>query len=117
MAHQMMAVSREMQECIDECLHCHATCLATIRHCLEMGGRHAEVKHISLMADCAQICQTSADLMLRDSRYVSRACGLCADVCRTCAEDCERIDRNDEMMKECAQACRRCSEACQGMAA
>lgn len=117
MVHQTAThLTRELQECIDECQHCHATCVATISHCLELGGKHAEREHISLLADCAQICQTSADFMLRGSRHHGRACAICPELCRVCADDCERIDPKDQMMRECAEACRRCASFCDRMA-
>lgn len=118
MAHQTAQhLGREMLDCIDECQHCHATCLATVPHCLEMGGKHAEARHIALLLDCAQICATSADFMLRNSPHHHRTCAACAEICRACAEDCERVDPEDAMMKECAEACRRCADECAQMAA
>ncbi len=109
--------STEMQQCVDECMRCHAICLATVGHCLELGGKHADPAHIGLLHDCAQICATSADFMLRGSSLHWRTCAVCAEVCRACAEDCDRIAGGDEMMQRCAQECRRCAESCERMAA
>jgi hypothetical protein len=112
--HQM--TSREMQQCIDECLGCHSICLQTVQHCLDLGGRHAEREHITLLLDCAEICETSANYMLRGSRLHGRTCAVCAEVCRACEDDCLRVGGNDEMMQQCAEACRRCAESCERMA-
>jgi hypothetical protein len=114
MAHMMM--SDEMRRCIDNCTNCHRICLETVPHCLSMGGPHAEVRHITLLLDCAQICQTSADFMLRGSDFHARTCGLCAEVCDRCAQDCERLANGDRMMLECARMCRQCAESCRQMA-
>ena len=111
------AVSREMQHCIEECLRCHGVCLQTVAHCLETGGHHADPAHIGLLLDCAEICQTSANFMLRGSDRHQLTCGVCAEVCRACAEDCERMAGDDQIMKQCAEECRRCAESCQRMAA
>ena len=108
--------TREMQECIDNCTECHAICVATIAHCLQMGGKHAEAGHIGLLMDCAQICATSADFMLRGSPMHSRTCAACAEICARCAEECARMG-GDDMMQRCAEACRRCAESCRRMAA
>ena len=108
--------STEMQGCIDECLRCHAICLQTVSHCLEMGGKHADPAHIRLLLDCAEICQASANFMLRGSDLHQRTCGVCAEVCRACAESCERMGGTDELMQQCAQQCRRCQESCRQMA-
>jgi hypothetical protein len=112
----IQALSREMQECIRNCQDCHSICLATVPHCLDMGGDHAAPVHIALLLDCAQICQTSADFMLRGSMLHSQVCGLCADLCERCAEDCQRLANGDAQMLACAEVCRRCADSCRRMA-
>jgi len=37
---------------------CHDTCLQAVSHCLDTGGDHARTQHITLLLDCAEICQT-----------------------------------------------------------
>ncbi len=108
-------LSPEMQRCVDDCLETHGICLETVSHCLQMGGKHAEVQHIRLMLDCAQICQTNVDFMLRSSTFCGPTCSLCADVCTQCAEDCEQF-RDDDQMMTCAQVSRRCASSCQTVA-
>lgn len=114
--HGTQQMSGEMQECIQACQQCHSICLTTVQHCLQMGGRHAAPQHITLLLDCAQICQTSADFMLRGSELHGRTCGVCAEVCERCAQDCERLDPNDQQMQMCAQVCRQCADSCRRMA-
>lgn len=105
----------QMQECLHNCQECHAVCTETIQHCLKLGGKHGDAEHIRLLLDCAQICQMSADYMLRGSSFHFKACGLCAEVCQSCADSCERIGKDDAMMKKCAETCRRCAESCRTM--
>lgn len=109
--------NESMQACIDDCQSCHSICLATIQHCLQMGGKHAAADHLRLMMDCAEICQTSANFMLRGSNLHAETCRACAEVCDRCAEDCARVsDGQDQMMQRCVDACRRCSKSCHQMA-
>lgn len=108
-------MSQRMMECINECTNCHNVCLMTIQYCLQMGGRHANPDHIRLMMDCAQICQTSADFMLRRSDLHGLTCGACAEICERCAQDCERFT-DDQTMQKCAETCRRCAASCREMA-
>ncbi len=115
MAHTATHTSSKMQQCIDECLACHRVCLETVQHCLRMGGKHAEASHIRLLQDCAQICGTSADFMLRGSDLHARTCGVCAEVCERCAESCAQLG-GDTQMKACEDACRRCAASCREMA-
>lgn len=114
MSHQER--SQQMQECIDNCESCHDICVETIMHCLEMGGQHAEAKHIALLQDCVQICTTSADFMLRMSDYQPQICGVCSDICDACAESCESLADGADFMQRCADICRKCAESCRKMA-
>ena len=113
-----------MLQCIQNCEICHATCLQTVGHCLSRGGKHADPAHIRLLLDCAEICQTSANFMIRGSDLHRFTCGACAAVCERCAGDCERLageaggeQGGDEQMRACANACRHCADSCRKMAA
>lgn len=108
-------ISDDMRRCIDVCLECHRACLEMVLHCLQVGGAHADAPHIRLLMDCAEICQTSANFMLRDSELHGETCAACADVCERCARDCEQFG-DDPMMRACVEICRRCAESCRKMA-
>jgi hypothetical protein len=112
---QQMNLTPEMLQCIRDCTNCHSLCVVTAMHCLHLGGPHAAPEHIRLLLDCADICRTSADFMLRGSDLHTRTCGVCAEVCRLCADDCERFG-DDPQMKACAEACRLCAQSCRRMA-
>ena len=107
-------MSEEVRECIQDCIDCYRTCNQTLIRCLSMGGKHAELEHFNLIMDCARICNTNADFMLRNSTYYPQTCGLTADICDECADVCDRFE--DDFMKECASVCRRCAESCREMA-
>jgi hypothetical protein len=108
-------IDSAMRSCIEECTGCHNICVETVTHCLEMGGKHAEAALIRLLLDCAEICQTSANFMLRGSDLHGRTCGVCAEVCERCAQDCERFG-DDEHTQACAKTCRSCAASCRQMA-
>jgi hypothetical protein len=110
---EMMA-SDEVQQCLRDCIDSYRFCTETVHRCLSMGGNHAEADHINLLLDCARICNTNADFMLRNSTYYPQTCGITADICDECADNCDRFD--DDFMKECASVCRRCAESCREMA-
>lgn len=109
----------DMQQCIQHCLHCYQTCLETVSFCLGKGGPHAERGHIRILHDCAEMCHTSANFMIRDSDMHAIICGLCAQLCERCAEDCQRLvhdSATDSQMEACATLCRQCAESCREMA-
>ncbi len=115
-SHAAQSASHDMQQCMQNCTECHRVCLETIQPCLSLGGKHASPEHIRLLQDCAQICATSADFMIRGSELHTRTCGVCAEICRRCAEECASVTDGDAQMQRCAEVCRRCAESCRQMA-
>lgn len=105
----------DMARCIKLCQECHAMCTQTIAHCLKLGGRHAANDHIQLLIDCTQMCMITADYLSRKSVIHERVCSVCADICRFCAESCEKVAGDDNFLKQCADLCRRCLESCESM--
>ena len=115
--HQDMAMDNpKVEACIESCRSCEQACASSVSHCLGLGGAHATPEHITLLLDCARICATAADFMLRGSAHQVHVCGVCAKVCETCAKDCEQFS-DDATMRRCADACRQGAKACQDMAA
>ena len=72
--------------------------------------------HIRLMMDCAQICATSADYMVRESPFHDRICRLCSELCKECGKDCQQVAGDDQMIEDCIQMCRKCAASCERMA-
>ena len=105
-----------MQECIEECLNCHAVCTMTAQHCLVKGGEHADVNVVGVLLDCAELCQVSANFMLRGSPFHAVTCAASAELCRACEEVCRTVS-GDEQMDHCADVCASCGDACEQMAA
>jgi len=107
--------SEEMLVCIQNCQDCYRACLQTMAYCLRQGGRHAEPEHLRLMMDCADICHTAANFMIRGSDLHAHTCAACSEVCLRCAEDCRRL-ADDPRMKACADTCQHCADSCRHMA-
>ncbi len=103
-----------MQSCIDLCLDCSTSCLQLIPYCLKQGEDYAEASHILLLQNCADICRTSANLMISNSPFANAICKLCADICKQCADECEQF-AGDQKMEQCAKICRQCADSCLSM--
>jgi hypothetical protein len=102
-------VSPEMRRCIEACEKCHNICLqSAMRYCLETGGKHVEPSHFRLLEDCSEICQATANFMLRGSGFHDQACQLCGAICDACMHSCEQVGGMDD----CVKACRHCAESC-----
>ena len=103
---------QQVDDCIEACSSCRDECQKMLfQHCLKMGGKHVEEKHVKLMADCIESCQTAASFMLRGSDNAVAMCGTCAEICESCAESCEDL----EGMADCAATCRNCAKMCRSM--
>lgn len=76
------------------------------------------VQCIRLCLDCADICDATCNVALRqtgnDEQTVRELLELCARTCDSCAAECERHDH--EHCRLCAQMCRECAEDCRNAA-
>ena len=70
---------------------------------------------VGVLLDCAELCQVSADFMLRGSPFHTVTCAACAELCRACEEACRAVG-DDEQMAHCADVCAACAESCTRMA-
>jgi len=111
----MGGMAMTMQQCVDSCLKSHAVCLETARYCTEQAGQHVAPAHLALLLDCAEMCQTTANSMLRLSPLHAVLCGACAQLCEACAQDCLAFHA-DAQMERCAGTCRDCAQSCREMA-
>jgi hypothetical protein len=104
------------QTCIDSCWHTHVMCLETERYCLEKNSMHVLVlpSHLALLADCAEMCEKTADSLLRHSSQHAAVCTACAQLCDACAQECEAF-KDDDRMLICARTCRDCATHCREM--
>lgn len=109
------APTQAMREAIRECTSCAIAAKEALTFSLAHGAEHAEADHLRLLMDCAQICQTSADFLLRASPLNGDICRACAIVCRAVGADASDIG-TPELLR-LAEHCRACATACDTMAA
>lgn len=114
MTHDSDDATYDMQQCIQNCRDCHRICMLTLTHWLGKGSDQGP--HVRLLLDCAEICQVSANFMLRSSDQHVYTCAVCAQVCERCARECERLGAGDEEMRLCGEMCQRCADSCHYMA-
>jgi len=98
----------EMQQCIQDCLNCHAVCMQVADKYRQGGSEQANAEHMYMLLDCAEMCLTSAHFMQHNSPLYGYTCQTCAQVCTHCANMCEQMGNSD-----CVNACRACAESCQ----
>jgi hypothetical protein len=110
----IIPMNKDVEQCVQNCEECHQACVELLTYCVEKGNKHTDPEHIRILRDCAEICQTSANFMLRGSKLHSLVCNVCAEICRRCAESCQKFS-DDDTMRKCADMCRKCAETCQKM--
>ena len=111
---EMNSHSSKMAECIQACTESHRACTEAQAKCLETGNCDAGM--MRAVMDCAQMCQTSVDFMLRNSEMSPSVCGVCSEICTRCASLCESLGKDDATMMACAKACRHSATTCNQMA-
>lgn len=104
----------QFQSCINECYSCATACDHCAASCLMEQDVKMMARCIALDMDCAQICRMAASTMARGSEFATTICGMCADVCEACGEECAKHQMAH--CQECAEACRRCAAECRRMA-
>lgn len=101
------------QKCIDLCTKCAQACFECMKMCLNEPDLLARKGCVSMLIECACICQEAAALMSMDAQYAKDMCRLCAAVCDKCSQDCGMF--KDDHCVKCADICKTCSEECSAM--
>jgi hypothetical protein len=107
-------------QCIDACLECTRACTSCADACLNETAHLADlVTCIRLDLKCADICDTTARVLLRspdrDMALTRRMLEACIQICRACGDECGRHASQFEHCRLCAEACDRCARACQDL--
>ena len=101
---------------IEALFDCAQTCTTCADACLAEGDVVALRECIRRCLDCADVCTGIGRILSR--RATSDAPGLkllletCAEICRACAEECERHAAHHVHCRVSAEVCRRCERAC-----
>jgi Domain of Unknown Function (DUF326) len=79
------------------------------------------VKCIRLCMDCADVCETTARVITRQTEFDPNAVAplleACATLCRVCGDECERHASLHLHCRLCAEVSRRCEQACRDLLA
>ncbi|CAH0498993.1 four-helix bundle copper-binding protein [Novosphingobium sp. CECT 9465] len=100
---------------VDKCMAAHRQCVETATYAIGQDRSAESAKRIAILLDCAELCQVTANSMLRKSSQHALLCEACARLCENCAEACLSKD-SDAVMRNCATICRDCARACRDMA-
>jgi len=104
----------QMDMCIQNCLDCYRACEERLAESFSNKESKIKSSHLLLLKSCAEISHTSAKFLMMQSKFHNEICGVCAKVCKECANTLKSI--RDEGMNECAEACEKCADSCNEMA-
>jgi uncharacterized membrane protein len=105
-----------LAEAIETLNRCATTCTACADACL--GEQHVQdlTRCIRLNLDCADICQTTSRTLTRqvqpEQNVLRMLLDTCANICRSCGQECESHAQMHEHCRVCAEACRQCEQIC-----
>lgn len=101
-AHALMLCMQACTVCADSCLG--EEMVANLKRCIRTD------------LDCADICETTARLLLRQTEtnhdLIHHQLNACVHACAICADECEQHAAMHAHCRLCADACRRCQERC-----
>lgn len=112
----------EALACVLACAECAEACAVCADACLGEDDVAALVACIRLNLDCADVCRVTGTLVgrpsHRDAPALRAQLQACEEICRACADECERHAANGmDHCRLCAESCRACAAACETMAA
>jgi hypothetical protein len=110
----MTLLSNVNQKCIDACNRCAQACYECFEVCLGESDVQERTNYISLLIECAGMCQMSAAHMSMDGEFAMDHCKVCASICDACAQECAMF--KDDHCTECAKVCEECATECKSMA-
>jgi hypothetical protein len=106
--------TNKFQACIDACSKCAQACYECFSACLNEPDLGARKSCVSMLIECAMMCQMSASTMSMLGQFSKEHCQLCAKVCDKCAQECVMF--KDDHCQKCADICRTCADECRKMA-
>jgi uncharacterized membrane protein len=104
---------------IDALGDCAQACIADTDADLSEQNLAEMVRCVRLCLDCTDICTASAGVISRlgeyDASTTKPLLEVCAAVCKSCGDECERHAPHHEHCRVCAEACRRWERACRDL--
>lgn len=102
--------------CAEACFDCAQSCISCADACLDERGVAGLSQCIRLSLDCADACAATGPALIRRTHtspaLMQRMAETCAELCRACADECDRHAEDHEHCRICAETCRASEQAC-----
>jgi len=103
----------KMQACIDACTKCAQACFECFNACLNEPDLNERKNCVSMLVECAMMCQMSSAMMSMSGKFTLEHCTICATICEKCEQECKMF--KDDHCKKCSDICHMCAEECKNM--
>lgn len=104
---------KALSTCAEICVACADACLGEPEHLEHLR------RCIRTDLDCADICQTTARVLTRQTEtphdLVHAQLHACILACQHCADECDHHSDEHDHCRICAEACRYCQERCNAL--
>lgn len=105
-----------LAQAVEALNQCASICTACADACLAEQHVQGLVRCIRLNLDCADICRTTAAVLIRlnqpDPNVVRSLLQTCQAICQSCGSECEQHAQMHEHCRVCAESSRHCSQHC-----
>lgn len=110
------AMAQTTQEIVKgNCDSCSSTCEHTLTYCTVKKGQYDQAAITTALKDCITACKMTADFLSRGSALEPKSADICIAACDTCVKSCESFS-GDNNMTACADECRKCASNLQKLA-
>jgi len=113
---ERLGISPEVRDCIEATSDCYTACAETLNYSLHQVGGIPDLRHLRLLIDCSEACQTTESGMLRASELGVMLAAICVEACEKVAESCRQLDPSDEQLAMCAEVCDHTADCCRRLA-
>jgi hypothetical protein len=113
---ERIGIPPKVRACIEATSACYTVCTETLSYSLDGGGHLFDERHLRLLIDCCEVCQTTQNALLRSSEVGTMLAAVCVEVCEKVAENCRKVDGMDSQLMECAETCDHTADCCRRLA-
>jgi hypothetical protein len=113
---ERLGISPEVRACVEATSDCYSACTETLTYSLDSGIDLFDQRHLRLLIDCCEVCQTAQNILLRASELSMMLAAVCVEACEKVADHCRQLDASDEQLAACAEVCDHTADCCRQLA-
>jgi hypothetical protein len=111
-----VGISQEARDCIEATSDTYSVSAETFNYCLAGDAGLRDPRHLRLLIDCCEVCQTAQNSLLRGSEVSTMLAAVCVEACEQLAESCRALDGSDDQLIRCAEQCDEAADCCRKLA-